>query len=573
MDSTCETQPTPEHILQKYFGYNSFRLTQRQIIDSILKHQDVLAILPTGGGKSLCYQIPGLLLNGTTLVISPLISLMKDQVDQLKQHHIAAAYLNSSLSEGEQLVIFTKFTAGEYKFMYVAPERLVTKKFQQACKEINIPLIAIDEAHCISQWGHDFRPEYLQIKQFILNLPLRPPILAVTATATETVRQDIIHQLGLDQPILFLSSFRRHNLDLMCHHCESQTEKTIWLLRLWQKYFGKKCLIYCSTRADTVHYAQLAQRSGYQCGNYHAGLTTQERTRIQEQFSTGKLTMVAATNAFGMGIDIPDIRLIIHLEIPHDLEGYYQEIGRAGRDGAKSACYLFYTPHDQQVQDQLFNSRFPDAKYLSYFLNQLYQLQAAKQALSDISIQKKFHNRYPKVDNRSLFHVIHVAETLGYIQTCFDHHQKSYRLVTSDPNIFQNWLRQKADALVRKAAVQQYLQSKSCRTQSILGYFGETYQTRCQQCDLCIPKIFDVPAAELATRRHYWKTLKTHAPEHSPSSSAPQFISPNLVKYLAISPIQLMKVADENVPIPGLGRGLTKYLQYFSLQPTNLRKS
>ncbi len=356
------TTETPEEVLKKYFGYNSFRLKQSQIIQSVLAGQNVLAILPTGGGKSVCYQIPGLMMGGTTIVISPLISLMKDQVDQLLGRGISAAFLNSSLSETEQQTFFTTFTNGLYQFVYVSPERLLNKNFLNACTKVSIQFIAIDEAHCVSQWGHDFRPAYTQIPKFIHSLSSAPRLIALTATATQAVQKDILKHLEMDSSVIFQSSFSRKNLKLNCRFCHSEAEKQLWLFKLWRRFSEEKVIIYCATRAQTVEISQIARHYGYDCLYYHGGLAAEERVLIQQQFTSSQVKMIAATNAFGMGIDIPDIRVVIHTQVPQDLEGYYQEVGRAGRDGLESHCFLFYTKHDQQIQRELFLRRFPQTK-------------------------------------------------------------------------------------------------------------------------------------------------------------------------------------------------------------------
>lgn len=348
-----------EKILSQYFGYPHFRPGQLDIIIPLTQGRDVLAILPTGGGKSLCFQIPGLYLGGTVLVISPLISLMQDQVQNLLKHNIRATFLNSTLEAQESQNRMEKFLAGAYQFVYVAPEKLVNQKFLHACQQVQLSLIAIDEAHCVSVWGHDFRPSYLQIGQFVSRLPQRPPVAAFTATANLRAQKDIVRFCALRPHHLHVQkSFARDNLQIYVHHCFNEHDKILRLLYLLQKYAGEIGIIYVLTRQDAHNFATLLNRlrpTQPPIQIYHGGLDKTTRQQIQDLFIAGELKVIIATNAFGMGIDQPHVRFVIHAQISSNLENYFQEIGRGGRDGALASCYTLYTNKDLQISADFIN--------------------------------------------------------------------------------------------------------------------------------------------------------------------------------------------------------------------------
>ena len=336
-----------KQLLKTYFGYDEFRPLQEDIINNVLDKKDTFVLMPTGGGKSLCYQLPALKFEGLTLVISPLIALMKDQVDALKANGIAAEYINSSLFPNEIQQIQEKVIAGKVKILYVAPERLALQNFQSFLKGANIKLIAVDEAHCISEWGHDFRPDYRNLKLFKSQFP-NIPIIALTATATPRVREDIIKQLSLNNSKPFISSFDRENLMMIVTRKRRAFDK---LLKLIQKHKNEPTIIYCFSRKDTENIAMSLQVEGFNALPYHAGLNNETRKKNQELFIKDEVSIIVATIAFGMGIDKPDIRLIIHYTFPKTIEGYYQEIGRAGRDGLPSECVLFYSYGDARKHE------------------------------------------------------------------------------------------------------------------------------------------------------------------------------------------------------------------------------
>jgi len=340
-----------KELLKKYFGYDEFRPLQEDIIAHVIQKKDSLVLMPTGGGKSLCYQLPALYFEGITLVVSPLIALMKDQVDALKLNGIDAEYINSSLSSSEITVVQNKARIGQIKILYTAPERLALQSFRDFLAKLNVSLIAIDEAHCISEWGHDFRPEYRNLKQLRVLFP-KTPVMALTATATQKTREDIIKQLGLDNPKLFISSFNRPNLTFTVRRKRTVFRK---LLRLLYKYHNESVIIYCFSRKDTEKLALQLQNAGFKALPYHAGLNKDVRKRTHDQFIRDDISIIVATIAFGMGIDKSNIRLIVHYTFPKSIEGYYQEIGRAGRDGLPSECVMFYGYHDRFKHEYFIN--------------------------------------------------------------------------------------------------------------------------------------------------------------------------------------------------------------------------
>lgn len=331
-------------LLKKHFGFDEFRPLQEDIIQHVLAKKDCLVLMPTGGGKSLCYQLPALVFDGITIVISPLISLMKDQVDQLQANGIAAAFLNSTLKFTAIVDVQQRAKRGELKILYIAPERLAAIGFQDFLQSLHISLIAIDEAHCISEWGHDFRPDYRNLQHLRTTFPM-VPIIALTATATEQVRADILKQLNLREPKVFISSFNRPNLT---YRVLPKQETFRRLVDLLQHYRGDSVIIYCFSRKGTEELVQKLRAYGFKAAAYHAGLTGDVRQNTQEQFIRDEIHIIAATIAFGMGIDKPDVRLVVHYDLPKSVEGYYQETGRAGRDGLPAECALFFSYADKR---------------------------------------------------------------------------------------------------------------------------------------------------------------------------------------------------------------------------------
>lgn len=340
----------PLDVLHKYYGYTSFRKGQENIITSIINKEDVLAIMPTGGGKSICYQVPALCLDGITIVISPLISLMKDQVDALKTMGVKARLINSSLSNSEYSEVLEEIENDECKIIYIAPERLDSMEFVNIIRGKNISQVAIDEAHCVSQWGHDFRVSYKKIPYFINRLDKRPIVTAFTATASNEVREDIINILDLHNPAVYITGFDRENLSI---NIVKSSSKNKYTLDYVENHKNESGIIYASTRKEVETIYEGLLKRNYSVAKYHAGLSSEARKEYQENFINDDIKIMVATNAFGMGIDKPNIRWVLHYNMPQSIENYYQEIGRAGRDGEDSECVLLFSPGDVHTQKYL----------------------------------------------------------------------------------------------------------------------------------------------------------------------------------------------------------------------------
>ena len=346
-------------VLKQYFGHDSFRGGQEALIDALLSGRDVLGVMPTGAGKSMCYQIPALLSDGITVIVSPLISLMSDQVTALVQAGVPAAYLNSALTPGQCNTVLKRLRDGRYKLIYVAPERLLTPSFLSVCEDLNISMVAVDEAHCVSQWGQDFRPSYLKIAEFlaILSGKRRPVVGAFTATATDDVRDDIVRLLGLQDPFRITTGFDRPNLYFGVVHPENKDDA---LLSLVSDKTDRTGIVYCATRKSVEEVCSMLCEAGYAATRYHAGLTEEERRLNQQAFVYDEKRIMVATNAFGMGIDKSDVSYVIHYQMPKNIESYYQEAGRAGRDGSPAQCILLYSPKDVHTARFLIENSEPN---------------------------------------------------------------------------------------------------------------------------------------------------------------------------------------------------------------------
>lgn len=345
-------------ILRKYFGHASFRGGQEALVECILGGRDCLGVMPTGAGKSVCFQVPALMLNGTSIVISPLISLMRDQVNALRENGISAACINSAATDLESRETFLRAVSGELKILYVAPERLETDGFRRICERLEIPLVAVDEAHCVSHWGQDFRPSYLKISEFVKSLKKRPTIAAFTATATDIVKNDIVNILGLQNPLVLTTGFDRPNLYFEVKNPASKDAELLKILR----ESGGSAIVYCATRKNVESVCKMLQKHGINAAMYHAGLKTEIRKSAQDDFLYDRVDVIVATNAFGMGIDKSNVSLVVHYNMPKDVESYYQEAGRAGRDGSPARCVLLFNYGDVELAKYMIDISHDEAE-------------------------------------------------------------------------------------------------------------------------------------------------------------------------------------------------------------------
>lgn len=380
-----------ESTLQKYFGHKTFREGQIDIINSILHGFDTLAVMPTGGGKSLCYQLPALCLSGTTIVVSPLIALMKDQVDTLTKQLIPATFINSSLSQNEYNLRIQNALESNYKLLYIAPERFENQSFINFLQHLDISFFAVDEAHCISEWGHDFRPAYLSIPKVFDSIP-RKPIIALTATATIEVQEDIVRNLNLIKPQKFIRGFNRPNLIYNTEFCEDKPARFCELVDPQKRDKSGSVIVYCGSRKRVEYFAEILQKQKIDSLYYHGGLNDDFRTYIQNLFISQKAPVIIATNAFGMGIDKANVRQVIHLDLTQSIEAYYQEAGRAGRDGLESTCTMLYHPTDRKLQEFFINSTYPDLETIETVYSSLYNINSTK--LGEKSLRPILLNEY-----------------------------------------------------------------------------------------------------------------------------------------------------------------------------------
>lgn len=500
--------------LQQHFGFAAFREGQREVIDAILEGKDAVVVMPTGSGKSLCYQLPAMMLDGATIVVSPLIALMKDQVDALLTRGLPATFVNSSLDDREQLNRIDGVRRGQYKLIYVAPERFRSSRFLSALESINVALFAVDEAHCVSTWGHDFRPDYLKLKNVIPTLGSSCHTLALTATATPYVRADIIEQLGLSRPETFVSGFDRPNLTIDVVHTEKEREKIARIKRLAKSHEGSG-IIYTATRKAVDQVAGELRAQGLSVTAYHAGLSDGVRVKAQEEFMDGRTQMIVATNAFGMGIDKRDIRFVVHYQMPGSIESYYQEIGRAGRDGLPSSCVLLFNYADKNTHDFFIEGSYPSAELVRDVYRALISTGLKRIELSAAEIAKRAGARNEMAVQSSLY----LLERAGHIHRLANSKNfpggpapwESSSTTTSAPrekpgrqarsilmldNVAPGKVRVAPGDVERRAGLErrklremiEFCYTEYCYRAHILDYFGDRHHARhCGTCGNCSP--------------------------------------------------------------------------------------
>jgi ATP-dependent DNA helicase RecQ len=493
--------------LREHFGFDNFREGQREVIESILAGKDVIVVMPTGSGKSLCYQLPAMILDGVTLVVSPLIALMKDQVDALHARGLPATFINSSIPEPEQHARIEALRRREHKLVYIAPERFRSSRFNAALRSIPISLFAVDEAHCISTWGHDFRPDYLRLRNVVHTLG-NIRTLALTATATPYVRSDIIQQLGLERPETYVSGFDRPNLRIEVVHTEKEREKITHIKRLAQAHEGSG-IVYASTRKAVEQVGKELKRLGLSVSTYHAGMSDAVRVRAQDDFMNGRTQMIVATNAFGMGIDKRDIRFVAHYQIPGSIEAYYQEIGRAGRDGLPSTCVLLFNYADKNTHDFFIEGSYPDLALVKSVYNSLVRTELKQIQLSTSEIAHLAREK----NELAIQSALYLLERAGHIQRTANRAENGRRqsrtivmLDTAPLRVDPRQVSGRADLERRKLReLIEFCYTEQCYRSHILNYFGDRNHPRqCGGCGNC------QPATEVRLREaERGKTFKT----------------------------------------------------------------
>jgi ATP-dependent DNA helicase RecQ len=478
--------------LRQHFGFADFREGQTEVISAILEGKNAVVVMPTGSGKSLCYQLPAMMLKGATLVVSPLIALMKDQVDALLSRGLPATFINSSITPSEQHSRISALRRGEYKLVYIAPERFRSNSFVEALKSIRISLFAVDEAHCISTWGHDFRPDYLRLKNAIAELG-GVQTLALTATATPYVRSDIIQQLGLVKPPTFVSGFDRPNLSIDVVHTERERQKIAHIKRLALAHDGSG-IVYTTTRKAVEQVAAKLKEQGLRVVAYHAGMSDAVRIKAQDDFMSARAQIIVATNAFGMGIDKPDIRFVAHYQMPGSIEAYYQEIGRAGRDGLPSDCALLFNYADKNTHDFFIEGSYPDLPTVRNVYDALRATGVRQIELSTAEIAKRA-GVSNEMSVQSALYLLERARHIERVQSDNRANARRFRailMLDSTPaklRVNPEDVARRADLERRKLReILNFCYSERCYRAHILDYFGDRHHARqCGTCGNCAP--------------------------------------------------------------------------------------
>ncbi|HUF50961.1 MAG TPA: RecQ family ATP-dependent DNA helicase, partial [Longimicrobiales bacterium] len=475
--------------LQRFFGYPDFRGGQLDAVSAVLARRDVLVLMPTGGGKSLCYQVPALTMDGLTIVVSPLISLMKDQVDALRRAGAPAALLNSTLPRAEAERTLSDAQEGQLKLLYVAPERFDSASFRSALPHLGVTLLAVDEAHCVSQWGHDFRPSYLRLGA--VRDELRCPLVALTATATPAVRDDVTKQLRLRDPLVIVRGFDRPNLSWSVIGVAERSDKDPLLLRLLRQQTAGVAIVYAPTRKAVDSLTDLIRRAGLSAIAYHAGMSAQDREQMQNAFMREQARVVVATCAFGMGIDKPNVRLVAHYAMSGSLEAYYQEAGRASRDGARGRCVLIYAAGDRQVHDFMIDQSQPPRELIENVVTLLAREPVLRQ--HDIGT---IVARAASIAPRQADVVLTILRRQGILR------DDGNGALTLDGSIdWDDALARRRHELGRLDAMDQYARTRACRRGFVLRYFGDPdAMEHCSDCDNCTSPGQAAPASTLARR-------------------------------------------------------------------------
>lgn len=483
---------TPLDVLRERMGYPAFRPGQAELVDAVVNGRDALGVLPTGGGKSICYQVPAFLIDGLTLVVTPLVSLMEDQLRRARECGLRAEALHAGVDRGSRSSIRDRMARGVVDVLFVSPERLSLPSFRSTLDSIRVGLLAVDEAHCISQWGHDFRPAYRRIGT--LARSLNAPTLALTASATPDVRADISDNLGLCDPCVVVRSFDRPNLFWAVERVDARTKRVETAARMLRRRRGP-AIVYAATRREAESARDVLAATGVRAEAYHAGLRADVRSAIQERFMEGRTRTVVATNAFGMGIDKADVRTVLHLRLPTTLEAYYQEAGRAGRDGAPSACIAWYHPHDRMLADRFVDGTHPPLRALSRAHRRLRRLanEAGTVEATDPGVRRVL-GRVPEEWIAGDPHgLLGALERVGGIRridppmgtATSPAGSNRHRIGVRRRAHFAPARRFRRTAKARIAAVQAFAETAECRGTTLLRYFGETRGRDCMRCDRC----------------------------------------------------------------------------------------